>query len=215
MIGIYKITNTINNKVYIGQSWDISKRWVQHTRYKCNTHLKSAFDKYGVVNFDFEVIKELHDTPLTQIFLDAYEKKYIMEYCTTDQTKGYNQREGGAGGSPSEETRAKISISMIGKIRSPETRIKMSVSKKGTKHSADSRANNSNSHKGQTAWNKGKKASTEERAKNRASHLGKPSPFKGKSRSIYSVYKQRFTRMGYKAEFDFETPQVKTFIGEF
>lgn len=215
MIGIYKITNIINGKVYIGQSGDINRRWINHSHNEQNKHLKSAFEKYGKTNFDFEVIKELHNTPLTQILLDDYEKKYITEFNSMNPENGYNKREGGTGGKPSEETKAKISNSMIGKIRSSKTREKMSASKKGIKHSVESRANNSDSHKGQTAWNKGKKASTEARAKNRVSHLGKTSPFKGKNQSIYSIYKQRFTKIGWKAEFDLEIPQVKTFIGEY
>ena len=33
MIGIYRITNTVNNKIYIGQSTNIKRRWRSH---KCN-----------------------------------------------------------------------------------------------------------------------------------------------------------------------------------
>ena len=58
MIGIYKITNKINNKIYIGQSIDIKERWKQHF-YKAynkkesgyNSAIHQAFRKYGYENF--------------------------------------------------------------------------------------------------------------------------------------------------------------------
>ena len=54
--GIYKITNKINGKCYIGQSNDIIKRWkTEYKWYHINSHLQSAFNKYGLENFDFEI----------------------------------------------------------------------------------------------------------------------------------------------------------------
>ena len=66
MIGIYKITNTINHKVYIGLSNNIEKRWKTHKQRafsendkEYNKHLYRAFRKYGLENFTFEVIEEI------------------------------------------------------------------------------------------------------------------------------------------------------------
>lgn len=61
MIGIYKITNTINGKCYIGQSRDIEARWAKHLSvYKSSPEweLYRAFKKYGISAFSFEVIEE-------------------------------------------------------------------------------------------------------------------------------------------------------------
>ena len=63
MIGIYKITNTTNDKCYIGQSRDIEARWTKHLSiYKHNStpecELYRAFKKYGIKQFTFEVIEE-------------------------------------------------------------------------------------------------------------------------------------------------------------
>ena len=65
MIGIYKITNLINNKVYIGQSVNIQQRFKKHkTKYKdisneeSNKILYKAMRKYGLENFSFEIIEE-------------------------------------------------------------------------------------------------------------------------------------------------------------
>ena len=60
---IYKITNTINNKVYIGQtSFSLDKRLKEHIqdakKHLLNRPLYSAFNKYGVENFQIELIEE-------------------------------------------------------------------------------------------------------------------------------------------------------------
>lgn len=71
MKGVYKITNKINGKCYIGSSVDIKKRWREHrarsvittNNYK-NTyysHLYCAFRKYGRDNFEYEVLEELEN----------------------------------------------------------------------------------------------------------------------------------------------------------
>ena len=62
MIGIYKITNNLNGKFYIGRSNDIERRWKEHcspTRYKTsNIPVEYAIHKYGKENFSLEVIEE-------------------------------------------------------------------------------------------------------------------------------------------------------------
>lgn len=61
--GVYKITNNVNGKFYVGSSKDIKYRWKQH-RDKLNdnkhgnTHLQNAWNKYGEDNFKFEIIEE-------------------------------------------------------------------------------------------------------------------------------------------------------------
>lgn len=61
MIGIYKITNKINNKCYIGQSIHIEQRWEEHLykNSKCSL-LKYALYKYGVDNFVLKCQKSAH-----------------------------------------------------------------------------------------------------------------------------------------------------------
>ena len=60
MIGIYKITSP-NNNIYIGQSINIEKRFVQYKKLRscCNQiKLYNSFVKYGVDNHIFEIIEE-------------------------------------------------------------------------------------------------------------------------------------------------------------
>lgn len=95
--GIYKITNLINNKCYIGQSINIEKRW---TNEKCsafnpkdesyNTALSRAFRKYGINNFSFSIIEECSREELNE-----KEKKYIEYYDS--HYNGYNSTDGGEG----------------------------------------------------------------------------------------------------------------------
>lgn len=86
MIGIYKITNKINGKSYIGQSINIVQRWKQHrTNAMVRTEaLYLAFQKYGIENFSFEVLEECSEEELDQreqyyiSFFNSYENGYNM-----------------------------------------------------------------------------------------------------------------------------------------
>lgn len=95
MVGIYKITNRINGKIYIGQSRDIKTRWKSHqyiafrsTGAGYNYPLYVDMRKYGLDAFDFEVLEEC-------LIEDLNEKeRYWIQYYDSF-TRGYNQMEGG------------------------------------------------------------------------------------------------------------------------
>lgn len=92
--GIYKITNIINGKVYIGQSKDVIRRFKQHFNKRSkvsNTYLKYSMNHYGIHNFVFEVIKETYD-------LDYWERFFIFWYRSCDSKYGYNLTDGGQKG---------------------------------------------------------------------------------------------------------------------
>ncbi|HEY5588869.1 MAG TPA: GIY-YIG nuclease family protein [Candidatus Paceibacterota bacterium] len=64
LTGIYKIINKENHKIYIGESEDIPKRWVEHltdlvSNEHCNKKLQNDFDQYGIKNFKFEVVESI------------------------------------------------------------------------------------------------------------------------------------------------------------
>jgi group I intron endonuclease len=88
MIGIYKITNTITGKSYIGQSVNVESRWKYHIKRCQNKYLSRAFIKYGVENFTFSILREVHETPLKFILLDSFEEYYIDKYKTLDRRFG-------------------------------------------------------------------------------------------------------------------------------
>lgn len=91
MIGIYKITNQINNKSYIGQSIHIEQRWEEHL-YKSSqcSLLKYALHKYGVSNFTFEIIEECKQENLNE------REQYWIQYYDSFNN-GYNLTMGGDG----------------------------------------------------------------------------------------------------------------------
>jgi group I intron endonuclease len=92
---IYKITNTVNNKVYIGQTrqHDPNVRWKGHiASIKYNNGcplLTAAFKKYGVDKFKFEVIIICFDEDVSK-----FEKEYVRKYNTL-APNGYNAVDGG------------------------------------------------------------------------------------------------------------------------
>ena len=76
---IYKITNLINNKVYIGLTTEtIEKRWKNHISCvgKIKRHLYNAMGKYGIENFTIEEIDRSDNFTI----LGELERKYIKEY---------------------------------------------------------------------------------------------------------------------------------------
>ena len=62
LAGVYKITNKQNSKIYIGESEDISHRWIEHVTdlvcgEHCNSKLQIDFNIYGIKNFEFDVLE--------------------------------------------------------------------------------------------------------------------------------------------------------------
>lgn len=100
MIGyIYKVTNKINGKIYIGQTiQSVKDRWYRHcgksgiSKAELNTHFKRAILKYGKENFTIETIEVCDSTKLND-----REKFYISYY--NSYINGYNSTIGGQDGS--------------------------------------------------------------------------------------------------------------------
>jgi group I intron endonuclease len=141
--GIYIITSP-SGKKYVGSSIDVPKRWRDHifnlTRGSHHSKaLQSAANKYGIENLKFEQI--LCCKPE---FLIEFEQKFIDEILPSHNILKIAGSVLGVKRSP--ETRAKKSISMMGKTSpnkgkkmSDEQKLKISISKKGTKFSEEVR----------------------------------------------------------------------------
>lgn len=135
---IYKITNKINGKVYIGQtirkygfrqrySYDLAK----NTK---NLHLKSSIEKYGIENFN---IDEEFDIAYSKEELDNKEKYWISYYKSNNTDFGYNLQDGGSNGKPTQEVRERMSKNnpkyLLGKHHTEETKKKIGARLKGRK----------------------------------------------------------------------------------
>lgn len=124
---IYKVTNTINGKFYIGQTiMRLSARWSKHkqdARKGAGWVLAAAIRKYGEGAFKIEVVEYCEDKDS----LNAAEVRLIA-----DLKPHYNACAGGGGlGSPIPEVREKISRASKGRKISEETRARMSAAQKG------------------------------------------------------------------------------------
>lgn len=100
MIGIYKYQNKLNGHIYIGKSVDIKRRQYGHksSAYNkksndYNSQFHQAIRKYGLENFDFEIVAELSPDEYTPELLNELEKFFIKYY--NSYKNGYNASEGG------------------------------------------------------------------------------------------------------------------------
>ncbi len=142
---IYKVTNKINGKSYIGfTTKTLIQRKCQHKKY-CNKKKRKFYDaikSYGWDNFEWEIIYESQDIQHCLTIMEPY---FIREYNTF--LNGYNMTMGGEGtiGSKfnnrklSEETKKKISIGKTGKSLTDEHKLNISKGAKGIKKSKEFR----------------------------------------------------------------------------
>ena len=91
---IYKWTNTLNNKSYIGQTVHPEKRYKRHLndafKENVDTHFYRALRKYGVESFTYEVLETVESEQLND------REIYWIEYYDT-YNNGYNETKGGLG----------------------------------------------------------------------------------------------------------------------
>lgn len=113
---VYKITNAVNGKCYIGQTiHDVTHRWCEHRNQRGSTLVYNAIQKYGIENLLWEVIETV--TSLDELNL---REMYWIEHFNSISPNGYNLISGGLSKVPCEETRRKISKSKMGKKAKPE-----------------------------------------------------------------------------------------------
>ena len=137
---IYKITNKVNNKIYIGQTTkNLKIRWSAHCSCRKNTAISNAIQKYGKENF---VIEEI-DGANSRSELN-YREQYHIFKSNSIAPNGYNLSLGGKNSKHSEgsgirkprkkmteETKLKIRNSKLGKKHTQEHKDKISKTLKG------------------------------------------------------------------------------------
>lgn len=139
---IYKFTNKVNSKVYVGQTYNLQVRLNSHKSkaLKIKNKFYNAVRKYGWDNFEFSVLSTVSANTKEELntLLDKLEIEYIKQYDS--YKSGYNSTLGGhskrgyklskefsekcKNRTYSEDTRNKMSISAKNRIVSEETRMK-------------------------------------------------------------------------------------------
>jgi group I intron endonuclease len=221
---IYKATNLINNKIYIGKTIrTLDDRRKAHIieSHNSKVYFHDAIRKYGENSFSWEVLTEADSESklnvLEKFYIACYRKMGVLYNLTDggDGLSGYKHTEeskkkiGEAAKKviKTDETRKKLSIANKGKkpwcagktgIFSEEMLKKLSDIKKGKTHTAEAREKMSKARKGKIPWNKG--IPQTEEMKNRISnslkgrYCGEKNPFYGKKHSEETKLKMKKNR---------------------
>ena len=175
---IYKITNTINGKVYVGQTWNVLWRKTDHWRARGKSVLASAFRKYGRNSFTFETLAE--NVP-NQPELDGLECYWINNLNARNKDMGYNIRLGGSRGLLTEETKAKLRLASVGRPsafkgrkHTEETKNRMRLKRLGGPGTRNGHKNTPETNARIRAARTGIRLSDEHKRKISISQLGKP-----------------------------------------
>lgn len=234
--GVYKITNLVSGKIYIGSSENVESRWSFHRSPSSKQVIGAAIRKYGSDAFEWSIIECVERERLIE-----REQHYLDHYQPfVDNGRGYNVRhiaESNMGMKMSEESRRKMSESRKGRKVSEATRDKMKESGKqrdishlkpywGRPQSEETKEKLRKMATGRK-WKDdpvrkaahkerflGKKLGQEQVEKMRQSHLG--SKRSDESRRKMSEWQQRF----YKATspsgvvYDLQSSDLDTFLVE-
>jgi group I intron endonuclease len=180
---IYKATNTINGKCYIGKTTGLlDKRRNSHlssARKGVSYYFYNAIRKYGESAFEWNIIDSACET---EEELNEMEYHYIMQYKTHKSQNGYNTCWGGEGACRphTEEAKQKMSIAHKGKVLteehirkivesrgiqylSEETKKKIGDAHRGRVHTEQSRKNMSDAHMGITLTEEAKQRMSDAR----------------------------------------------------
>ena len=194
---IYCLTNTVNDKQYIGQTVDFGNRIHKHLNGQSGCPvLSNAIEKYGTAAFRVEILED--NVPRGQ--LNKRESYFIREMDTL-RPKGYNLTTGGDGSVPVAETRRRLSElaqarwkdpefrkRRVEAMQSPEYRKRLSESLQSPevqKHLSEARRGNTN-RQGKTG-----QKHTDEWRKNHSAML------KGREQTPEHIEKRVNSRKGY------------------
>lgn len=174
---IYRITNLVNGKVYIGQTNNIKRRLYAHKdgKYHRNMHFARAKEKYGFDAFWLKVIEEVDE-----LMVNEREIFWISHYDATNRSKGYNISEGGH-----RPVCTKESIQ-----RGIETRRKL-TKQRGFYHSEETKRKIGESNKKPKFTNETRMKPVETRIKNNSSRKCIHYVYLAKDGSLYKSFQRK------------------------
>jgi group I intron endonuclease len=137
--GIYSISNSINNKVYIGSAVVFERRFRQHKHQILSgkhpsKHLLHHVAKYGIKTLSFDLVELSEAADILQ------REQYYLDMIKPFESKGFNTSPiagSTIGVKHTEEARKRMSLLRMGKKPTEETRKKMAIAQTGRKHSAE------------------------------------------------------------------------------
>ena len=220
---IYKVTNKINGKCYIGQTMQaFAQRKGEHLRtafseknIRYNCHFYRAIRKYGKEAFEWKILAK--GLPIE--CLNDAESEMVKQYDSF--SNGYNSHSGGGNGRlVSKETARKISIANkgnrvnLGRRASEETKKKLSLAGLGRKMSEEFKKKLSDRTKGEKNPMYGKHPSEETRARLSKRSAGKNNPNFGKHWSDEIKKHMSDVQKGRKYSEERKAQRVGLFVGE-
>jgi group I intron endonuclease len=157
---LYRITNIINGKCYIGQTKSTERRFNEHKNGFGSSLLTKAIHKYGILNFEFENLGCIREE-----FIDLFEQEAIIHFNSI-APNGYNLDSGGCKNKRHcEDTKRKLSEARKKRITTEETKRKMSIARIGKKLTKEICSNISKAKKGKSNGLIGHKRSEETKKK--------------------------------------------------
>ena len=131
---IYRVTNRVTGRVYIGQTiMTLKERWKGHRGAGKSSRLWLSIQAHGREAFDIEQIDFAH----CKRDLDELEIKYIEMYRSTDPAYGYNFERGGSGQPKSKESVAAGAEKLRGRSLTDEHKKNISIAKAGVKQTRE------------------------------------------------------------------------------
>jgi hypothetical protein len=195
---IYKATNKVNGKIYVGKTVEeLARRRKRHlwtARSGSECVFPRAIRKYGIDGFEFEVLCRCS----SEEELDQKEVEMIR-LLNSKKPIGYNMTDGGEGTSGrevSEEVREKMRACMTGRKHTREARARISAGHIGIKHTEETKAK----HRAAMIGNKinlGRKATDETKAKLSAAKMGHKINV-GRKQTAEWIEKRRKANIGNK-----------------
>jgi len=218
--GIYKITNRLDGKCYIGQSTDILKRWDIHfNNLMAHSHKHKFYDimwEVGLQNFDWEIIDLIENTePPNYQELNRLEIIYIDKFKSfIDDGGGYNLTRGGLSKGSSEETSKKLSEKAKSRDHSlslfcnPQFQKEMGLLRKGRKVAVETKIKQSHAKKDH-------RINAETRIKLSINHIGKSRSESAKKRQGISIKINKLLSIGQGIKVQYDNNAIQYFVSAY